>query len=298
MQSHVLSRFAGLPLVRLLALVFAALPAHADNTVKNEWLAAYPNSTTDDAAVASTGYRCIVCHFTATNGSSWNAYGWKIRQNIKAGQSIAAAIADAGAPNSDLDPAGWSNLAEIGLGAQPGWTPGPHNTRYYKNSVATNQSPPAALTALLDPACDQVAVYCSSGTTSSGCVPSISASGTPRASASSGFTISVAAVQGQQSGLILYGLSGAKAAPWGTGTSFHCVKAPLERGPLADTGGTAGGCDGALAFDWNQFVSTHPSAVGVPFSGGETVCAQGWFRDPPSSKGTHFSNALSFIVCP
>jgi hypothetical protein len=64
------------------------------------------------------------------------------------------------------------------------------------------------------------------------------------------------------------------------------------------SGGAPGMCDGALASDWNAFVATHPSALGVPFTAGDQVRAQAWFRDPPSPKTTNLSNALSFYVCP
>ena len=80
--------------------------------------------------------------------------------------------------------------------------------------------------------------YCTAGTTSHGCVPSISGAGTPSASAGSGFTIAVADVEGA------------------------------------------------------------PSGLGNPVVGGETVWAQGWFRDPPSPKTTNLSNGLMFTVQP
>ncbi len=143
-----------------------------------------------------------------------------------------------------------------------------------------------------------VYAYCTAGTTSSGCVPLITGIGTPSASAGSGFTISASAVEGLQSGLIFYGTSGVVASTWGTSSSFMCVKAPLERGPVTNSGGAGAGCVGTLSLDWNLYVATHAGAIGVPFSGGETVYAQAWFRDPPTPKTTNLSGGLSFIVCP
>ena len=143
-----------------------------------------------------------------------------------------------------------------------------------------------------------VLAYCTAGTTANGCTASISGTGTASASAGSGFTLTVSGVEGQQSGILFYGLSGPVAAPWGAGSSFMCVKSPLERTSVQNAGGTASACDGVLSIDWNAYVASTPTALGVPFAGGETVWAQGWFRDPPSPKTTSLSNGLQFVVQP
>ena len=140
--------------------------------------------------------------------------------------------------------------------------------------------------------------YCTSGVTSSGCAPTISASGAPSAAASSGFTLTVAGVEGQKDGHLFYGLSGPHAAPWGGSSHFLCVKAPSQRTGTQNSGGTAGACDGAIALDWCAYVATHPSALGAPFSAGTSVWAQLYFRDPPGPKTTALSNALTFTVIP
>ena len=36
-------------------------------------------------------------------------------------------------------------------------------------------------------------------------------------------------VEGQKQGLLFYGLQGGQAQPWGSGTSFLCVKSPTQR---------------------------------------------------------------------
>lgn len=141
--------------------------------------------------------------------------------------------------------------------------------------------------------------YCTAGTTSHGCVPSILGSGHPSASAGSGFTITVQNVEGQQNGLIFYGLQGGQATPWSSAsTSLLCVKPPTQRMTVQASGGTLGSCDGMLSTDWNAFVATHPGALGTPFSGAELVWAQGWFRDAASAKTTSLSDGLMFVVCP
>jgi hypothetical protein len=145
-----------------------------------------------------------------------------------------------------------------------------------------------------------IAVYCTAATTTHGCVPSIFAHGTPSASAGSGFTISVASVEQRKPGLLFYGITGALATPWSSGsTSFLCVNAPTQlMGSRHSSGGTSGACTGALVEDWNAYITSHPGVLGQPFAGGETVWAQGWFRDPPAPKTTNLSNGLVFVVAP
>jgi hypothetical protein len=146
-----------------------------------------------------------------------------------------------------------------------------------------------------------LSTYCTAGTTSHGCVPSIAGTGTPSASASSGFAISVSAVEGMKSGLIFYGIdnSGFVPTPWGLGgTSFLCVKAPTQRTAPQSSGGSFNQCDGVLSIDWNSYVSSTPGALGTPFAAGANVFAQAWFRDPPAAKTTNLSDGLHFLVMP
>lgn len=140
--------------------------------------------------------------------------------------------------------------------------------------------------------------YCTAGTTTNGCNASISATGTASASAPSGFDIQVANVEGQKQGILFYGVSGPLAAAWGASTSYLCIKAPTQRTAAQSSGGTAGQCNGQLTLDWNTYISATAGALGNPFSAGDTVWAQSWFRDPPSPKTTSLSNALRFSVGP
>jgi hypothetical protein len=146
-----------------------------------------------------------------------------------------------------------------------------------------------------------VASYCTAGTTSSGCNATISGSGTPSATATSGFDIDIDNVEGQKQGIIFYGINntGFNPTPWGVGgTSYLCVKAPLQRTGVQNSGGTTGACDGSLSLDWNAYRANNATALGNPFSAGQSVYAQGWFRDPPSPKTTSLSDGLSFVTCP
>jgi glucose/arabinose dehydrogenase len=141
--------------------------------------------------------------------------------------------------------------------------------------------------------------YCTSSLSTNGCVARIGASGSPSASAAVGFILRAAGIEGQKSALFFYGASGAIAAPWGSGgTSFRCVRSPVQRTTSLNSGGTAGGCDGAIQLDWNSYRAARPNALGSPFVPGQTLWAQAWFRDPPAVKGTNMSDALEFSLCP
>jgi len=156
----------------------------------------------------------------------------------------------------------------------------------------------ANITANYSPTIPPIA-YCTSGTSSNGCVPVISATGSPSVAASSGFTIDVSNVEGAKQGLLFYGISGRAAAAWGSGgNSFFCVKAPTQRMGSQNSGGTAGACDGALSEDWLAYLAAHPGALGTPFGAGATVNAQAWYRDPPAVKTTNLSGGLEFVTVP
>lgn len=140
------------------------------------------------------------------------------------------------------------------------------------------------------------ATYCTAGTTSNGCVPSIAGLGTPSASSGSGFLISAASLEGQKLGLVFYGISGRIASPWFGGSSVLCVKAPTQRMDIQSSGGTAGACNGAFAADWNAYIAAHPAALGQPFQVGQVVNAQAWFRDPAAPGTTNLTGGLEFTV--
>jgi hypothetical protein len=139
--------------------------------------------------------------------------------------------------------------------------------------------------------------YCTAGVTTHGCQPSIAGVGTPSASQSSGFSVTITRVEAQRNGLIFYGTA-QTAVAWAIGsTSFVCVAPPVQRTPIINSGGTSGGCDGALTLDFNSFMSSNPTAFGSPFMTGEVFYAQGWFRDPAAPKGTNLSDGLRFALC-
>jgi hypothetical protein len=140
--------------------------------------------------------------------------------------------------------------------------------------------------------------YCTSGTTSSGCAPTIAGLGRASASQASSLLLSATSLEGERSGHFFYGVNGPHAAPWGQSSHVLCVRAPTQRTGTQTTGGTAGSCDGAMALDWNAFSTANPGALGQPFAAGDDVWAQGYFRDPAGPKTTALSNAVQFTICP
>ncbi len=143
-------------------------------------------------------------------------------------------------------------------------------------------------------------VYCTSGTSGIGCVPSIQPIGAPSASAASQFLIRVTDVDGQRAGMIFYSIDNPDlgSLPWGASTSSFCVKLPVQRTGVQLTGGSSNACDGQLQLNWNSFVSANSGALGAPFSAGTTIHAQGWYRDPASPKSSSLSNALAIEMNP
>lgn len=59
--------------------------------------------------------------------------------------------------------------------------------------------------------------YCTPGTGASGCQATLSASGTPSATAASGFIVTAGTVEGQKDGMFFYGSNGQQADSWGNG---------------------------------------------------------------------------------
>jgi hypothetical protein len=142
-----------------------------------------------------------------------------------------------------------------------------------------------------------VTAYCTPGVSTNGCAATLSALGTPSASAASGFTVTANDVEGQRPGMFFYGVTGPAAFSW-NGSSFLCVKSPTQRIASQASGGLANTCSGSMSYDWNAYMSSHPFALGNPRAPGMTVNTQLWYRDPPAPKTTNFSDALQFVVQP
>ena len=145
------------------------------------------------------------------------------------------------------------------------------------------------------------APYCTAGTSTHGCVPSIAAPNNPSLTSANPCVITVTNVEGQKSGMIFYGIDNTSfvATPWSAGSSsYQCVRGPQQRMDALSSSGTMDACDGSLIQDFDAFQLANPTALGNPFALGQTVYAQGWYRDPLSPKTTSLSNAIKMIYMP
>ena len=146
-------------------------------------------------------------------------------------------------------------------------------------------------------ACTPPTTYCTAKAGSHGCTPAIGFSGTPTASGASSFAITCSQVLNQQNGRLFYGYL-ANSAPFQGG--WLCVKAPLERTALQNSGGSASpasDCSGSYSYDFEARIQ---SGQDPALTAGANVFAQYWFRDPqdPAGFGTGLSNALRLQICP
>lgn len=144
--------------------------------------------------------------------------------------------------------------------------------------------------------CEPMVAYCAAGTSSQGCTPALSWSGTPSASATSGFTLWLHAADGQRASLLFYGV-GPFPAPFASTTAgAACVLAPIQRVAKPFTGGSAGACDGLTSVDWNAWRALHPQALGSPFAAGAVLFAQAFVRDGAAPSSSVFANAVKFTL--
>ncbi len=142
--------------------------------------------------------------------------------------------------------------------------------------------------------------YCTAGTSTNGCTPSINANVQPNTANTAGCVVTTSGVEGQKQGLVFYGVdnTGYAPTPWGAGSSsFRCVKPPTRRmGSPLNSGGTAGLCDGSYVINWDAFQLANPSALGNPWLAGDKVFVQSWYRDPSAVKTSNLSNALELTL--
>jgi glucose/arabinose dehydrogenase len=147
--------------------------------------------------------------------------------------------------------------------------------------------------------CENLATsYCTAGSTANGCTATLSSTGVPSISSTSGFVVDAATVEGSKDGIFFYGFNGPQANNWGSGTSFQCVIPPVIRSPIMSGVGTNGACDGSFSLDLTGYWSTAAPSK-VPSAGGQ-VNLQLWFRDPQntSNQTTSLSDGLEFTACP
>jgi hypothetical protein len=141
--------------------------------------------------------------------------------------------------------------------------------------------------------------YCTAGTSTIGCVGTMTATGVPSASANAGFVLLGSGINAQQQSLMLYGVNGPVALAWAAGSSsFRCVRAPMKRVDPLNSGGTAGTCSGIYIVDWLAWMAARPTAVGNPLTAGRVFNAQIWYRDGAAPGGGNLTNAIQWTMAP
>ena len=143
--------------------------------------------------------------------------------------------------------------------------------------------------------------YCTAKLNALGCMPLIISSGTPSATATSGFTISASQVFNSQPGLLLYSNSGRAAIPFQAGTL--CLASPIRRSIPVNSGGTASpwiDCTGRYSIDMNAFAHSTVGGNPQPFllATGTVVDCQFWGLDPwfPAPNKSTLTAGLEYVV--
>jgi hypothetical protein len=134
-------------------------------------------------------------------------------------------------------------------------------------------------------------LYCTAKVNTLGCTPTISATGSPSASAGSGFVVDCTNTLPDKLGILFYG-GGAQIVPFRGG--WLCVKAPLQRAAaLAASSGSF--CDGSYSVDFNAYIASGQDPALVA---GTIVHGQWATRDPLDAWGSGLSDALQFLIGP
>lgn len=282
-------------LTATLALTLSASAA-AHSSYLTNWQSLYPTSQSDDHVINGTGTSCQLCHSSQGGGDGFNGYGWKLRGFIST-MSVPAAIQACEPFNSDLDPTGSSNLAEINANAQPGWTTGPNNTWYFKNGTTqTGKSPPSLILPPLDPT-GGASSFCTSKPSSlAGCTPTLTGSSATISKTGGGYTCKASPVPGGggKPGIMIWTKSGLLATPTSTSFGFLCLSQLSRFGAWsASPGGTAGLCDGTYDFALQTAVSSTAA-----IAAGDTLHIQAWYRDSgfPPPGNANFTNGIGPIA--
>jgi hypothetical protein len=138
-----------------------------------------------------------------------------------------------------------------------------------------------------------VATYCTALVSSSGCTPSMGASGSPSLANPGGFSVRGVNLEQNQNGLMFFGTTGQNSSPFFGGTL--CVNGPLHRMSVKNAGG-ASACTGLISYTLAEMLA-QPTG-GPLLVVGATVDCQVWFRDPPAAQTVGLANGLEFLICP
>jgi len=133
--------------------------------------------------------------------------------------------------------------------------------------------------------------YCEAQVNSQGCTPAIFATGMPSITYNS-FRVKAASVLNNKAGLLFWGAV-PKQSPFGGG--FLCVRAPVTRTPLQQSGGNPppDDCSGLFSFHFNT-----PYVNQKGLQPGDQIFCQYWSRDPAGAGATNLTDALAFSIMP
>lgn len=128
------------------------------------------------------------------------------------------------------------------------------------------------------------------------CTPEINSTGTPSASAGTGFDVTGTLLLSNKQGGMVYSVNGPANIPMFGG--HLCIQPPLKRMPSMSTQGDpppVDNCTGTLTYDFNTRIATDPALFA-----GVTVNCQMWYRDqgfpPPDNLG--LTGGLEFTIQP
>ncbi len=255
----------------MLALLMATPSAHATNGIFSTWKSKYPTSTSDDNVVTGTGTGCALCHVSSSGGGNYNAYGYKLRELIQAGNTSTNAITLAATFNSDADPTASNNLDEISANSQPGWTKGATNTTYNNSGTPTPGQNPPAIAGDLNP------VWVDLGLALPGTSGTPKLAGTGTLVANTALTLTLTSALPNAPAFFIVGFANLNA-PFKGGTLVPSVtlSVALTTGPTGQI---------VLPATW-------PAAVPAGFP----IYLQYWIKDAGGAKGFSSSNGLKAIA--
>jgi len=139
--------------------------------------------------------------------------------------------------------------------------------------------------------------YCTGKLNSQGCVPAISAGGSPSLTDPNPFAVTGTDELNFKNGLLFYSQQPRAVVPFLGGTL--CMLPPLRRTTIQNSAGNpppAQDCSGVFSFDFNAWIQ---GGNDPGIAEGSVLRAQYWGRDPGDPvDGASLTNAIELVVCP
>jgi hypothetical protein len=146
-------------------------------------------------------------------------------------------------------------------------------------------------------ACKLPSTYCSGKVNSRGCVPAMTIAGVPSVAWPHDFYLGAMKVLDHKAGALIYSTSGPAMTPFAGGTL--CIRSPLRRTPVQQSGGSSAGsdCSGSFSMDFGAWIGSGNDPALIA---GASVWAQYWSRDPGFAppNAASLSDATTFVIWP